>query len=185
MDDPRSERPWKTLETKYLIRKPWLTARVDKLELPDGRIMPEYYVLEYPDWVNVLALTTDGQMVMIRQYRYGLGQAGFELVAGVIDEGETPEQAARRELLEETGFGGGEWQEVMTLSANPSTTNNLTHCFLATGVERISTQQLEPPEDIEVHIMHPDEVLGMLQRNEIKQALMAAPMWKYFAKDNF
>ena len=175
---------WETLSSEYLIRRPWLTARRDVVKLPNGTVNDEFYVLEYPDWVNVLALTTDGQMVMIRQYRYGLGQAGFELVAGVIDEGETPEQAARRELLEETGFGGGGWQEVMTLSANPSTTNNLTHCFLATGVERISTQQLEPTEDIEVHIMHPDEVLGMLQRNEIKQALMAAPMWKYFAKDN-
>ena len=61
---------WKVLESEYLVRRPWLTARRDRLELPDGRIIPEYYVLEYPDWVNVIAITKDGQFVMERQYRH-------------------------------------------------------------------------------------------------------------------
>lgn len=111
---------WKTLSQKYLIEKPWLTARVDKVELPTGAIIDEYYVLEYPDWVNTIAITKDGMFVFVRQYRYAIGKTVNELCAGVIEKGEDPMAAARRELMEETGFGGGNWQKWMTISANPS-----------------------------------------------------------------
>ena len=87
---------WRVLSSQYLIRKPWLTARVDKLELPDGRIMPEYYVLEYPDWVNVIAMTKDGKFVMERQYRHAAGITAYELPCGVIEKGESPLEAAKR-----------------------------------------------------------------------------------------
>ena len=95
---------WKTLKSEYLIQRPGLTARRDTVELPNGVINDEYYVLEYPTWINVIALTTDGNMVMIRQYRHGIDQTCFEIVAGVCEKGEDPEAAARRELLEETGY---------------------------------------------------------------------------------
>ena len=115
---------WKTLKSEYLIQRPWLTARRDTVELPNGVVNDEYYVLEYPTWINVIALTTDGNMVMIRQYRHGIDQTCFEIVAGVCEKGEDPEAAARRELLEETGYAGGEWHELMVVSGNTSTTNN-------------------------------------------------------------
>lgn len=171
---------WSTLESHYLITRPWLTARVDRVQLPDGRINPEHYVLEYPDWVNIIAITTSGEYVMIRQYRHGLADVFTELCAGVMEQGETPEQAARRELLEETGYGGGQWQEIMTIAQNPSTCNNWTHCFLATGVTRVDTQHLDSGEDIEVTLLSKAQVLDMLQRDEMKQALMAAPLWRHF-----
>ena len=173
---------WTTLGQKYLIKRPWLTARLDKVKLPTGAIIDEYYVLEYPDWVNTLAITKDGQFVMVRQYRYALGKTVNELCAGVIEEGEAPMCAAQRELMEETGFGGGTWQEWMTISANPSTHTNLTHCFLARDVELQGTQHLDKGEDVEVRLFTEQEVLSMLQRGEIWQSLMAAPLWKYFAE---
>ena len=172
---------YKILSSEYLIRRPWLTARRDKVQLPDGRINPEYYVLEYPTWINVTAVTKDGQMVLVRQYRHGLQRTNFEIVAGCMEEGEQPIDAAKRELLEETGFGGGEWQEVMVISQNPSTSTNLTHCFLATGVERIGTQHLDATEDIEVYLFSQEEVRQMLERGDFVQALMVAPLWKYFS----
>lgn len=172
---------WKTLSQKYLMKRPWMTARVDRVELPTGNTVDEYYVLEYPDWVNTIAITTDGQFVFVRQYRYALGKTVNELCAGVVEEGEEPLTAARRELLEETGFGGGQWKEWMVLSANASTHTNLTHCFLATGVERKGTQHLDKGEDVEARFFSRSEVLGMLRRGEIWQSLMAAPLWKYFA----
>ena len=76
---------WKVLESEYLVRRPWLTARRDRLELPDGRIIPEYYVLEYPDWVNVIAITKDGQFVMERQYRHAARKISLELPCGVME----------------------------------------------------------------------------------------------------
>ena len=88
---------------------PWLTARKDHVLLPTGAENKEYYVLEYPDWINVLAITRDGKFLMERQYRHGLGMTCYEICAGVCEKGESPLESARRELYEETGFGGGEW----------------------------------------------------------------------------
>lgn len=172
---------WDVLDSTYLIRRPWLTARRDTVRLPDGRVNDEYYVLEYPDWVNVIAITRDDRFVLVRQYRHGLRRTSFELCAGVCEEGERPEESARRELLEETGYAGGEWTHIMDISPNASTNNNLTHCFLATGVEKVSGQHLDANEDIEIHVLEREEVLAMLRRGEFMQALMAAPLWRYFA----
>ena len=178
------DKKWEILESEYLIRRPWLTARRDHVRLPDGVENKEYYVLEYPDWVNVIAITVDGKFVMERQYRHGLQWTGYEICAGVCESGENPLVAAKRELWEETGFGGGEWKLQMTISANTSTMTNLCHCFVATGVERISEQHLEATEDISVHLLTVDEVRNLLVGNEIRQALMAAPLWKYFAEQH-
>lgn len=172
---------WKILSSEYLIKRPWLTARRDVVELPDGRVNPEYYVLEYPTWINVTAITEDGDMVLVRQYRHALGQTNFEIVAGVVEQGEEPLEAAKRELLEEAGYGGGQWHEIAQISANPSTTNNITHCFLATGVKKISQQHLDATEDIEVYLFPQEEVKAMISRGEFVQSLMLVPLLKYFS----
>ncbi len=100
---PDESKKWRTLSSEYLFKRPWLTARRDTVELPDGRVNPEFYVLEYPSWINVIAITEDGKYVMVEQYRHGLARVGIELCAGVVEPGEAPEAAARRELEEETG----------------------------------------------------------------------------------
>lgn len=173
---------WKTLKSEYLYKRPWLTARRDAVELPDGRVYDEFYVLEYPDWINVIAITKEGKMVMERQYRYARGVVSTEICAGVVEKGEDALTAARRELFEETGYTGGEWEETMTLWPNPGTMTNVCHCFLARGVEKTSGQHLDETEDIEVFLADEEEVYRMLSNGELQQALMAAPLWKYFAK---
>lgn len=182
--EKQDDKRWEVLHSEYLIRRPWLTARRDSVRLPNGAENPEYYVLEYPDWINVLALTRDGHFLMERQYRHGLRYTGYEICAGVVEAGEVPLEAAKRELYEETGYGNGTWTPYMTISANPSTMTNLCHCFLATDVEPISTQHLEATEDISVHLLTTDEVRALLTGDQIRQALMVAPLWKYFAEHN-
>lgn len=184
MENDKEERKWKVLRSEYLFRRPWLTVRRERIGLPGGGEIPEYYVLEYPDWVNTIARTCTGEFVFVRQYRRGLDRTCFELCTGVRDpQDATPEAAARRELLEETGFGGGQWSELMVVSANPSTQTNLTHCFVATDVERISEQHLESTEDLTVHLLTPEQVRDLLLGDRIKQALHAAPLWRYFAEN--
>lgn len=172
---------WKILDSKYIIKRPWLTARVDKVELPNGVINPEYYILEYPAWVNVIAITKEGKFVMVEQYRHGLADVFTELVAGVVEKDETPLHAAQRELLEETGYGNGEWQLFTVLSANPGSITNLTYSFLATNVEKIAGQHLDKTEDVAIKLLSEAEIKAMLLNDEMKQALMAAPLWKYIA----
>lgn len=168
---------------KILSLGVWLNVRQETVELPSGKQIPTWFVLEFPNWINVIAITKDGQFVMEDQYRHALGETRFELVAGVIDPGETPLEAAKRELLEETGFGGGEWQLFMTLSPNPTNHNNLSYTFLATGVEKVTDQHQEATEDIHVDIFTRDEVEELLAKGEIIQALHAAPLWKYMAEN--
>ena len=173
---------WTVLESEYLIERPWLTARRDRVQLPSGVVHPEYYVLEYPNWVNIIARRRDGMFILVEQYRHGLADVFTELVAGVIEEGETPEEAARRELMEETGYGRGDWQLLTVVSQNPSSTNNLTYCFLATDVEQLSdTQQLDETEDISVRILTEQELLDLLLSDTMRQSMMLVPLWKYFA----
>ncbi len=108
MENPKN-RKWKVLTSEYLAREPWFTVRHESLELPDGRRIPDYYVLEYPDWINVIAITRDGRFVFIDQYRHGLGETSYEIPAGVSEPSDGSKlAAAQRELAEETGYGGGE-----------------------------------------------------------------------------
>lgn len=172
---------WKLLESEYLIQRPWLTARCDKVQLPNGTVHNEYYVLEYPTWINVIAITDEGKYVMVEQYRHGLQDVFTEIVAGVVESDEPPIEAAKRELLEETGFGGGEWSLNTVLSANPGSMNNLTYSFIAKGVKKLCEQHLDETEDINVKLLSEDEVRRMLRNDEIKQALMAAPLLKHLA----
>lgn len=177
-------RPWRVLSCEYLAHEPWFTVRRQRMELPDGRIIPSYYVLEYPAWVNVIARTEEGRFVMVSQYRPGLERTDYELVAGVVDpEDPSPEAAARRELEEETGYGGGRWRPLMTLSANPATHTNLTHCFVAEGVVPVAARHLDPTEELEVHLLTTGQVRELLTAGEIPQALHAAPLWRYFAEE--
>lgn len=176
-----NEMKWELLGSEYLFRRPWLTVRRDTVRLPNGTIHPEYYVLEYPAWVNVIAITTDGDFVMVRQYRHGLGITATELCAGVVEPGEDPLEGAKRELLEETGYSGGIWELNSVISANPGSQNNLCYSYIARGVTLTSKQNLDSTEDIRVYLLSPREVYDMLLADNLKQALMAAPLWKYFA----
>ena len=171
---------WKVLSSEYIVQRPWLTARKDVLQMPDGRVNPEFYVLEYPSWVNVIARDREGRFVMVRQYRHGLGAMSTELVAGVVEAGEEPEAAARRELMEEAGYGGGRWTLQAVISGNPSTTNNLTYCFLAEDVEHLGSQHLDATESIEPLLLSRDELMDLMMSDEMKQSLMLAPLWRYF-----
>lgn len=168
---------WKIIDSKYIIQQPWATLRVDRLLMPNGRIKEEYYILEYPSWVNMVALTDEGQLVMVRQYRHGPQQIMVELPAGVVESGETPEFAARRELLEETGYAFDDCTYVCELYANPATSGNLTYTYVLTGGKKVQEQDLDDSEDIDVVLLDVEEVKELLLANKIGQSLHCSALF--------
>ncbi len=162
---------WKVLASEYLHKEPWLTIRKDQCKMPNGQVVPAFYVQEYPEWVNAFALTKDNRVVMVKQYRHGIEETGIELPGGVAEEGETMEEAVRREIKEETGYEFGYYEYLGKICANPSTTNNFMHMFLATDGERVADPQLDDLEDLEVVLYSIEEVKEMLKGNKIMQSL--------------
>ncbi len=174
--------PWRVEASRYVYEcLPYLRVLEDRVWLPNGACIPNYFVFEYPDWVSVLAETTDRRLVLIHQYRHGLRGVHYELPVGVCDSGRSLLENAQRELLEETGFGGGQWQLYCRLCANPGTHTNWCHVFLATGVERLQMPEHEPTEDIRVHLLTHAEVREALRSEAFAQAIHAAALWRYFA----
>jgi len=162
---------WEKLSSKYIVRENWATLRVDSCRMPDGTLIPDYYVLEYPDWVNAIALTEDNEIILVRQYRHAAGEVILELPGGCIEKGESPEEAIKRELQEETGYQFTEIEFLSSLYANPATANNKTHCYIARGGRLVGNQQLDKGEEIDIELVSPEKLKELLLNNEFGQAL--------------
>ncbi len=172
---------WKVLSTDNIIHRPHLDAYRERVELPDGRVYDEFYHLHFSPVVCVVAETADGRLVMERQYRHAVKDVLTEIPAGIVEQGELPLDAARRELMEETGFGGGAWTLLSKEYAQGGVQDNNMYSFLAKGVVPSGKRHLDSTEDITVTLIDRREVLGMLIRGDIKQAPLSPALWKYFA----
>lgn len=163
---------WKTLDSDYLFKEDWFTVRKDTCERTDGKIIDPYYVFEFPEWVTALAVTADGKVLMVRQYRHALGEVGIELPGGCVDKtDENFEDAIRRELLEETGYAFESAHYLGKISANPSTNSNLMHMFVATGGRRIKEQDLDENEQIDVLEISFEDLITLVEEKRINQAM--------------
>ncbi|HEY6953673.1 MAG TPA: NUDIX hydrolase [Flavisolibacter sp.] len=162
---------WKVVESEKLFSAPWLNVRKDVCELPDGRRHSDYYILEYPDWATAFALTEDNKVVLVRQYRHGLGVISTELPGGVIDNNEHAADAVARELMEETGYQFDSIEEIGKVSPNPATSTNYMHMFLAKGGKKVAEQNLDATEDVEVLIYSIDELKQLIRENKMVQSL--------------
>ena len=161
-----------------LIDDEWLRLRADSCRTASGTSVDPFYVFEYRPWVTIVPITTANEVVLVRQYRHGLGEITLELPGGTLDQHETDVlKAARRELKEETGFTGPDFRELAAFSPNPSSQNNLSHAVLATRLNLTDPQNLDPSEDIEVELVPLDEVRSVMRRREFMQAMHIAALF--------
>jgi ADP-ribose pyrophosphatase len=166
-------KPWKVLETTYICDN----VRIDTCEISNGLVIKPL-VREFIPWVNVVALTPAHEIVLIRQYRHGMGQVIWEIPAGMAHEAnETLLDAAKRELLEETGYASEKFFEIGKVSADPASYTNLTYSFLALDVEKVSNQNLDDTEEIDVFLLPLEEAIQMAQRGELPQALQVSALF--------
>lgn len=122
---------WNVLDSEVLIERWWMRLRVDRVELSNGEIIPEFHVVEYPHWVLVIAQDDEGRLLFVDQYRHGIGRTSLEFPAGMLEPDEDPMEAAGRELEEETGFKAGSFREIGTWAADPSRQSDRVFAFSA------------------------------------------------------
>lgn len=168
--------PWKILESRH----PFPKFRMDTCELPSGKNY-KAFVLEFDSWANVVALTKNNEVVLVKQYRHGVQEISLELPGGVVDAGEHPLDGAKRELMEETGYSAGNIVEVGRLYPNPAIQQNTLFCYLATDVEWAGEQHLDDAEEIEVQLVPLDELIEIAKNGKFLHALNVAVLFQALA----
>lgn len=154
-------RPWRILSSVVRIETPFLRLRADRVELPNGHIVDDYFVRESRGFCVVFALTEDENVVLVRQYKHGVAEVVLELPAGAIDPGETPLECAERELAEETGYVAESVVHVRTFLADPTNSNGRFHLFIARSARQVREPDPDPTEEIEVVLAPLSEVREM------------------------
>jgi 8-oxo-dGTP pyrophosphatase MutT (NUDIX family) len=165
---------WRRRDAERLQRCGIFALDRVRFEPPEGGEPRPFHVLDMPEWINVIALTDDGQVPMVRQYRYGTESLTLEIPGGMCDPGEDPLEAARRELKEETGYESDDWSPLGWVHPNPSIQNNRCHTFLARGAKKTSEPDPDPNERIVQELVPLDEIADRIAGGEITHALVIA-----------
>ncbi|MEO6671000.1 MAG: NUDIX hydrolase [Ferruginibacter sp.] len=171
---------FKTLSSEYIHKHLYFTARKDSYQTNTGKIVDPYFVVELPRGAAAMAITEHDEVILVNQYRHPVNEMMIEIPGGFIDANEKPEDAIKRELLEETGYSFSTIHLLGTTTLNPGVLNNITYMFLAIGGVKIADQNLDANEEIEIILKPLEEVKAMLMRNEIKQSMHALCMFYGF-----
>ncbi len=175
-------KPWQITRTRRDRSYRVFALRTDRARSPRTDEEHDFFILESSAWVNVIPLTPRNEVVLIRQYRHGIRQITLEIPGGLVEEGDSPEQAAGRELLEETGYRAPELRSLGYVHPNPAIQNNRCYSFLALGVQPAGAQQQDEKEDIEVLLRPLAEIPALIRGGAITHALVLAAFYRLFVE---
>lgn len=175
MPSPPELKPWTVSDSKYLIEDRWLSMRADTCHTSSGVVVEPFYVMEVPNWVHIVALDEEGRLLVTRQYRHGSRPIHSEIPCGVIEADDpSPLDAAKRELLEETGCTAERFEALPTVFANPARQDNRIYTFLAHGARVVAEQANDDTEEIQFEFLPVDEVLAAIDRGEFSHSLLVS-----------
>jgi ADP-ribose diphosphatase len=170
-------RPWRTLAREELYAAPpWISIAVETVRLPSGRVVRDYHQIQLPEFASVVAVTTDGRIILQRQYRHGLRRVSLLVPGGMLEKGEAPLRAARRELLEETGYRARRWRRLGTFVPNSNYGCGRAHVFLAQEARRVAAPDSGDLEEVETVLLRPAEARRRLRRGDVASLGTAAAL---------
>lgn len=174
---------WLTQEDKKVFETPIFDLHVKRMAPKPDETAGDFYVLEAPEWINIIALTTENQIILVEQYRHGIDEVTLELPGGMVDEGERPFESAQRELLEETGFTSNDWKTLGKVSSNPAILTNYTHFYVASGCRKTSRQQPGRFEDISAHLMDLEKFFDYVRSGRVHHSIVVAAVAKFLLSE--
>ncbi len=175
-----SPESWKVVSSQKDGSYRVFSLRTDRAVSPRTGKEHSFFILESTSWVNIIPLTSDGKVVMVRQYRHGAGELTLEIPGGLVEEGDTPETAAMRELVEETGYTSREVIPIGNVQPNPAIQNNRCYSFIARDVRLTREQSQDEKEDIEVVLKPLSEIPAAIRNGEITHALVLAAFYRFY-----
>ena len=167
-------KPWDIVSSERRDRLRIFSLRVDRAVSPRTGKAHDFYVLESASWVNVIPITPEQEVVLIRQYRHGTREVTLEIPGGIVEPGDSPQEAARRELQEETGYEAAEMVDLGFVHPNPAFLDNRCYTFLAPGAFRAGPQTQDEKEDIRVLLKPLAEIPGLIREGAITHSLVIA-----------
>lgn len=176
--------PWSIVKENKEYKTPIfnLLKRTMRLEAEDESNSGDFYVLDAPEWINVIAITSQKEILLVEQYRYGTEEPTLEIPGGMVDDGEDPLGGAKRELLEETGYRSESWSSLGKVSSNPAIMNNYTHMYLAENCVFEGAENPDIHERINVHKMPVDDFLELVKDGTVHHAIVVAAVARYLLR---
>ena len=168
---------WKQIRSQVAHVFRIFSVRTDTTVSPRTGTEHDFYIIESQDWINVIPLTDDDRVVMVRQYRHGLGDITLEIPGGMLDAGDTPGEAASRELLEETGYEAQEWAEIAAINPNPAIFSNRCYTFLARNVRQVRVPSPDTTEDIDVVLVPLNKIPNLIRAGKIDHAIVISAFY--------
>ncbi len=171
---------WKCIQSKSTHSFRVFSIRTDRTISPRTGEKHDFYIIESNDWVNIIPLTVNHEVVMIQQYRHGSREVTLEIPGGLVETADTPRKAAARELAEETGYRAKKWTKIGVVNPNPALFNNRCYTFLAEDIREVSEPSPDQTEDIEVVLIPLSKIPGFILEGKIDHAMVIIAFTHYF-----